>query len=151
MTWGRPRLSDLSQEFTLVRPEQHAWYMRTWCSSIFLPSPKARYFVSSCSDSFATANPFVDDAFFSPTVFRQKSLFPQTPFLFPHLSNYCSDKNPNLTPCTLGGHILKAAARVMIYPIFWNVMWKKMRGSEENVPFVVKKWKLLGEKNIPHL
>ena len=43
---------------------------------------------------------FQNDTFFFPQKFTfspQKSPFPQAPFLFPHLSNYCSDKNPNLS------------------------------------------------------
>ena len=38
--------------------------------------------------------------FFPPQFFpsfQQKSLFPQTPSHFPHLGNYCTDKNPNLS------------------------------------------------------
>ena len=40
------------------------------------------------------------DAFFLRSVhhfFPTKSLFPQTPLSFPHLSKYCSDKNPDLS------------------------------------------------------
>ena len=58
------------------------------------------------------------DTFFFPTVFTfspQKCLFPQTPSLFPHLSNYCSDKTLTY-PSTVGGHILNAAARLKTYP-----------------------------------
>ena len=48
-----------------------------------------------------SAHPLAHDTFFSPKVLRlpprQRSLFPQTPFLPPHLSNYRSDKTPQLS------------------------------------------------------
>ena len=51
-------------------------------------------------------NPNGHDTLFSPQIFpfsifpNKKSLSPRTPFLFPHLSNYCSDKKPNLSQYT---------------------------------------------------
>ena len=50
-----------------------------------------------------------DDTFFPPLFFSfppQKSHFPQTPLSLPHLSNYCSDKNPNLRLSYTGGGIV---------------------------------------------
>ena len=63
------------------------------------------------------------DAFFPPAFFTYSYKIhflprPPSPFLFPHLSKYCSDKNPNLPYHTRGGrggggYTLNAAARFM--------------------------------------
>ena len=53
-----------------------------------------------------------------PTVYHfppTKITFSQPPPLFPHLSNYYSDKTLTY-PSILGGHTLNTAARFMTYP-----------------------------------
>ena len=55
--------------------------------------------------------------------------------LFPHLSNYYSDKE-----LTLGGHTLNAAARFMTYPKSGNVTWGKRKEFWGKCAFSGKKW-----------
>ena len=79
---------------------------------------------------------------------HKNHFFPRSSSLFQHLSNYCSDKNPN--PSTLGGAYPKCSTHFKTYPKLWNIMWGKREGSGENAPFVRKKWKNDGEEKKIH-
>ena len=130
------------------------WFCKTICElqlvSWFVLFINFWFLKSSAFQLFLTCRGCHKWYIFSPTVyyFFPTNLFPGPPSLFPQLSNYCSDKNPNLSYYT-GGHALNAVARFMTYPKIWNVMWGKWKGFWGKCAFCREKSENCWEKNIP--